>query len=440
MNLINRIQEYIAREELLPHKARVIVGLSGGADSVALLAVLVRLGYDCVACHCNFMLRGEESIRDRNHAESIAQELNVPYVETIFDTNDYAREHGLSIEMAARELRYEWFERMRVEHDAHAIAVAHHRDDNVETLLLNLVRGTGLAGVTGMKPRNGYIVRPLLCVARHELEQYLADVSLHYVTDSTNLESIYTRNKIRLDIMPLLREINPAVDACMERSIEYLRESEMFYRAAIRQWQQQVCVQRDNEMYVDMRLLHTSPAPRTLMYEIMSPLGFSAEQVTDVMKPGLSGRQFLSDTHRAITHREHLIIHPLCVEQQNDILAVWERNDVASHCGITLEWCGIDNFEIIKENHVACIDADKIAYPLMLRRWRKGDTFIPFGMKGRKKVSDYFSDRKYSLVDKEKALLLCDSEKILWIVGERSSNEVRITHSTTSVLIVRTQK
>ncbi len=436
--MIHRIADYIAGKQLLPEGARVMVGLSGGADSVALLSILVRLGYDCVACHCNFMLRGDESIRDRNHAHDVATRLGVTFVETSFNTVDYAQQKGISIEMAARELRYDWFERMRMEYSAHAVAVAHHRDDNVETLLLNLVRGTGIAGVTGMSPRNGCIVRPLLCVSRDELLQYLLDEGLEYVTDSTNLEVLYTRNKIRLEVLPLLREINPSVDACLERTIDNLRDSEQFYREAIDEWCERVCVWRDDELYIDMQLLHTSPAPRTLLHEIVSPMGFVAEQVADMVRVGeQSGRQFLSATHRAITHREHMIVHPLREPGADDRLATWNEDDVTEQCGIALEWYDRDGFEIVHDRHVACMDADKVRFPLTLRRWRKGDSFVPFGMKGRKKVSDYFSDRKYSLVDKEKALILCDAEKILWIVDERTDNATRITDATTRVLVVR---
>ena len=211
MKLASRIEAYIAREKLLVPGSRVVVGLSGGADSVALLAILARLGYDCVACHCNFMLRGEESVRDRNHAQRIARELHATFVETTFDTTAYAQAQGISIEMAARELRYAWFEQMRIEHQAQAIAVAHHRDDNTETVLLNLTRGTGLAGLTGMSPRNGHIVRPLLCASRDEIVEYLAHEQLDYVTDSTNLSNDYTRNKIRNEIIPLMSGINPSV-------------------------------------------------------------------------------------------------------------------------------------------------------------------------------------------------------------------------------------
>lgn len=434
---LSRIAGFIAQEELLSPRARVVVGLSGGADSVALLAILTALGYDCVACHCNFMLRGDESLRDRDHAELIARRLQVLFVETTFDTTGYAKSKGISIEMAARELRYAWFEQMRLEHQAEAIAVAHHRDDNAETVLLNLIRGTGLAGVTGMSPRNGKIIRPLLTATRDELIAYLDHIGLGYVTDSTNLESIYTRNKIRLEVMPLLREINSAADSCIERSITHLRSCEKFYRAAIDEWTKRACTTQGNNLHIDLNELHNSPDAETLMFEIASPLGFNAVQIADMAATNQhSGRQFLSATHRAVSHRNTIIITPLSA-QTDEPLATWHADDTTTQYGITPTYCDAENFSIIRDKNVACFDLDRVKFPLILRRWRQGDWFTPFGMKGRKKVSDYFNDRKFSLIDKENALLLCDSEKILWIVGERAGNEARITDRTTRVLVVK---
>lgn len=435
---INRISDFIQQESLLLPESRVIVGLSGGADSVALLSVLVTMGYECIACHCNFMLRGDESMRDRDHAERIALQLQVPFVETTFDTVGHAQAKGFSIEMAARELRYEWFEQMRIAHRADAIAVAHHRDDNTETLLLNLIRGTGIAGVTGMSPRNGMIIRPLLCVSRDELIEYLSDTKLSYVTDSTNLQSIYTRNKIRLEVMPLLRDINPAADSCIERSIAHLRSCEKYYRAAIDEWRKRVCIERNNTLYIDLTTLHTSPDASTLLFEIAAPLGFNASQIADMA--GLtqsSGRQFLSATHRAVSHRDNLIIEPISTTTTDGVVATWSAGDTSTQHRITPRYCDAEGFSIIRDKNTACFDLDQVKFPLTLRHWQQGDTFIPFGMRGRKKVSDYFNDHKYSLIDKENALLLCDSEKILWIVGERTGNEARITDSTRRVLVLK---
>lgn len=435
--MLTRVEQYIASESLLSPRARVLVGLSGGADSVALLVVLRQLHYDCVAAHCNFRLRGEESERDRDYAHSLANSLGVPFVETAFDTVGYAEANGISIEMAARELRYSWFESVRMEQHCEAIAVAHHRDDNAETVLLNLTRGTGILGLTGMQPRNGHIIRPLLCVSRQEIVDYLSSQQIDYVTDSTNLESLYTRNKLRLDVIPLLRTINPSFDASMERTIAHLRDSEKFYRTAINEWRERVCTEREGTLHIDLDILHTSPAPATLLFEIVSPMGFNASQIDAMSAANLSsGRQFLTATHRAVSHRTNLIITPLDEADGSDILATWSEADITTQCGLKFAYHASDEFAMVRDAAVACIDADKLRYPLILRRWRKGDTFIPFGMRGRKKVSDYFSDKKYSLLDKEQAMILCDSEKIVWVVGERLSEEVRIDAHTRRILVV----
>lgn len=441
MKLASRIEAYITREKLLVPGSRVVVGLSGGADSVALLSILARLGYDCVACHCNFMLRGEESVRDRNHAQRIAHQLHTTFVETTFDTTAYAQAKGISIEMAARELRYAWFEQMRIEHHAQAIAVAHHRDDNTETVMLNLTRGTGLAGLTGMIPRNGYIVRPLLCASREEIVAYLTHEQLDYVTDSTNLEAIYTRNKLRLEVIPMLREINPSFDSSMERTIGYLQGSEKFYRACIEEWKGRTCRQEGDNLHIDLSQLHNSPAPATLLFEIVSPLGFNATQIETMATTGLpSGRQFLSPTYRAVSHREELIITPTIQSAEGDILATWFEGETHTQHNITPSYHPAKEYVITRDSNIACFDLDKVKFPLTLRHWQQGDTFVPFGMRGKKKVSDYFNDHKYSLVQKEQALLLCDSEKILWIVGERACNQARIDNHTTHVVEMRLQE
>ena len=434
--MISHIEEYIARHQLLSKGARVVVGLSGGADSVALLVVLSRMGYECIACHCNFMLRGQESVRDHQFARHIASQYTSCFEEITFDTTGYAHEKGISIEMAARELRYEWFEKIRLQYNAEAIAVAHHRDDNAETLLLNLVRGTGIAGVTGMSPRNGYIVRPLLSTSRHEIIDFLKNEEIAYVTDSTNLESIYARNKIRLEVMPLLREINPSADMCLERSIAHLRESEKFYREAIAQWRNRVCTTRDKQLLIDLNLLHTAPSPSTLLFEILAPLGFNTSQIDSMTVQNIaSGRQFLSSTNRAVSNRGHLIVTPLHT-QTSTTEAIWHKGETHKGGNLVLSYHEATHYNIIKDARVACFDAQCIKFPLVLRHWQQGDTFVPFGMRGRKKVSDYFSDHKFSVIDKEQALLLCDSEKVLWIVGHRASNEARITPRTTQVLQV----
>ena len=227
------VRAYIDKYQLLTAGKPVLVGVSGGADSIALLTVLVELGYSCIVGHCNFHLRGEESMRDEHFTETYARKLGLPFVKVDFNTRDYAAEHHLSVEMAARELRYAWFEEMRCVHDAQAIAVAHHRDDNVETVLMNLIRGSGIRGMSGIRPKNGFVIRPLLPVTRQEILQWLAERQLEYVTDSTNLSAAYTRNFIRLRVLPLLETINPSVRTAINRTAEHLAETESLFAYVI---------------------------------------------------------------------------------------------------------------------------------------------------------------------------------------------------------------
>ncbi len=441
--LLQRIERYISKHCRLTTDQPIIVGLSGGADSVALLSILVKLGYRAIACHCNFMLRGEESFRDRNHAVRIAEQLGVPFYERTFDTEHHARNVRISIEMAARQLRYMWFELMRQQFGAQAVAVAHHKDDNAETLLLNLIRGTGIAGLTGMKPRNGSIIRPLLCTSREELIAYLSHEQLDYVIDSTNLEALYTRNKIRLEILPLMRNINSAVDSNIERTIGNLRACETVYRHAIMEQQKRICHEKENVLYIDCELLQNLPSPEAFLFETLSPWGFNATTLDELLacsRAPQSGKQFFSASSRAVVDRRYIIVSPLMGSNSTDIVAQWDADDTTTQREISLSYHPAEGFVIPRTRDCACFDADRIVYPLTLRHWRAGDSFIPFGMKGRKKISDYFSDHKFSLIEKENTLLLCDSEKILWIVGERASNEARITENSRRILSVGIEK
>lgn len=416
----------------------VLVGLSGGADSVALLGLLVRLGYPCIAAHCNFHLRGEESLRDERFAEDFAVHvLGVPFYKTDFDTTGYAAERHLSIEMAARELRYEWFERMRLELGAQAIAVAHHRDDSVETLLMNLVRGSGIRGLTGIRPKNGFVVRPLLAVSRQELLQWLAEQSYTYVTDSTNLSDVYTRNFIRLKVLPLLEEINPSVKSSIARTAEHLSAAEAIYLETIRKARQEI-VTSDHRLSIPALMRY--PAPETILYELLKPYGFT-RLVADEVFLSLSkesGKLFYAPDYRLVKDREYLLVVPRDQEGKPTTYTL-EAEEGVWHEPIELSCRKIvlsSGFRLEKDKRTAYLDYDKLRFPLVLRTWQEGDWFVPFGMKGRKKLSDYFSDHKFSRIQKEQTWLLCSGNDIVWIVGERSDNRFRIDERTKSVLIV----
>lgn len=420
-----RVIRYIEKEQLFSQNSKILVALSGGADSVALLRILHSLGYECEAAHCNFHLRGKESDRDEMFVRQLCQQYNIPLHITDFDTTRYAEEKHISIEMAARELRYEWFEKKRIECHANRIAVAHHQDDSIETMLLNLIRGTGITGLLGIRPINGYIVRPLLCVSRKEIVCYLQSIGQKYVTDSTNLEDEYTRNKIRLHLLPLMQEINPAIKNSLITTGNHLNDVATIYNKSISEAKARVITSEG----ILISAILQEPSPETVLFEILHPLGFNPAQIKDIYHSldGQSGKQFSSKEWKVIKDRDFLLLEKIRTE----------REDTPSFQLIREESEYTTDFQIPHEKEVACFDADKLSGTITLRRCQTGDTFIPFGMKGKKKVSDYLTDRKFSISQKERQWVLCCNEQIAWLIGERTDNRFRIDENTRRVVIYR---
>jgi tRNA(Ile)-lysidine synthase len=427
--MIRKVRQYIEKQQLMDAGARVIVGLSGGADSVVLLSVLQRLGYDCIAAHCNFHLRGAEALRDEEQALAFARSLQSPCFKQDFDTLSIARRRGISIEMAARDLRYEWFEQLRAEHRAEVIAVAHHRDDSIETLLLNLIRGTGIKGLAGIRPKNGSVVRPLLGVSKEDILHYATEKRLTFVTDSSNLQDEYTRNKIRLSVIPLLQSIQPAVHTALIHTIENVSEAVKIYECHIREAIEKVF---DSEKgRIDIPLLRTLPSPSTALFELLKAYGFSRDTVQDVVlaMDKQSGKEFYSPEYILVKDRNCFLLLSRQAAGRPDREAIHEQDAV---------WLSVDNnFTIVKDPHIAYFDADKLQFPLQIRSWKPGDKFMPFGMNQFQKLSDYFSTHKFSKPDKENVRLLCSGTDIIWIVGHRTDNRYRITEKTQKAVILK---
>lgn len=434
--MLDKIRADIEEHKLLSSDKPVLVGLSGGADSVALLAVLVRLGYVCVALHCNFHLRGEESDRDEAFSRSFSSRLNVPFYKQDFDTRAYASQKHISIEMAARDLRYEWFEEMRKRLGAQAIAVAHHQDDNIETLLINLLRGSGIRGLVGIRPKNGFVVRPLLGVSRRDILNWLAESHYAYIVDSSNLSDEYTRNFIRLRILPLLEELNPSVRKTLARTASHLSAAEEIYLSVIEKARKDLW--KDGKISVQTLLSY--PSPQTILYELLQPYGFSRQVVVSIFDSlrGGSGKNFYSPGYRLIKDRDCLLLYQL--RKTEERIYSFKKSEVQIDSPISLSLSVIPQnqaFRLVPSKNIAYFDYDLLADDLLLRHWMKSDWFIPFGMKGRKKLSDYFSDHKYSLKQKEDAWLLCSGNDVIWLIGERSDNRYRITSSTKRILVVK---
>ncbi|KAA6330176.1 tRNA(Ile)-lysidine synthase [termite gut metagenome] len=421
---IHQIAHYIKQEKLLLPAGKVLVALSGGADSVALLRVLLSLGYDCEAAHCNFRLRGKESDRDEAFVRELCRGLHIPLHVTSFETSQYAKEKHISIEMAARELRYDWFAEIKKTSGASAIAVAHHKDDNAETLLLNLIRGTGINGLCGIRPKHGDIVRPLLCVSREEILNYLRYIKQEYVTDSTNMQDEYTRNKIRRHILPLMRDINPSITDSLVATGKYLSEAARIYHQSMEEGKARVSVAEG----ISIEALLREPSPRALLFEILHPLGFNPAQTEDVFRSlaGQSGKQFASEEWRVIKDRELLYM-----EKQGS-----GNDDVPPFRLVIKEQALSPEFVIPRDKRSACFDADRFTQPFTVRKVRQGDVFVPFGMEGKKLVSDYLTDRKFSLPRKEQQWALCSDEEIVWLIGERADNRFRVDDTTRKVVVV----
>lgn len=430
---ILEVEQYIVENELLAGGEKVIVGVSGGADSVALLDILHSFKLECVVAHCNFHLRGEESNRDAFFVEELCKKYGLKYERIDFDTEAHAEINSISIEMAARELRYNWFEQIRTIHMAQKIAVAHHRDDSVETILLNLIRGTGIRGLTGIRPKNGYIIRPLLCLSRNDILEYLKERKLSYVDDSTNSEDLYSRNKIRLNIIPMLETINPSAKEAIIRTSNNLSQVSNIYHLYVNQIKGEIF--KDDK--INIALLVQYAEPQAILFEILSPYGFNPAVIQQVFESllGQSGKTFHSETYELLKDRGFFILKKKEALSLDSFTIHKDDNIIIHPVPLKIERTLINgDFAIEKDSKTLYVDASKVNYPLTLRHWRQGDRFIPFGMKGKKKVSDYFSDNKFSLFDKEEAWLLCSGEDIMWIVGHRSDDRFKIDNDTTEVI------
>lgn len=425
--LVKKVKEFIEKEDLFSKQDKILVALSGGADSVALTRILITLGYHCEAAHCNFELRGEESDRDEDFVRNFCRSLNIKCHSIHFETRRYAAQQSISIEMAARELRYNWFSKICEESDCQVVAVAHHKDDSVETMLLNLIRGTGINGLLGIRPKNGNVVRPLLCASRQEVVEYLHRMNQTYVTDSTNLEDEYTRNKIRLNLLPLMEEINPSVKDGLVKTASYLNDISKVYQQAIKESIDRIFITPEKEISIEK--LMNEPAPQALLFEVLSPLGFNSTQVEEVYGSlnGQPGKRFISSQWQVVKDRELLLIEK--VKTANDKPQI-----------IFEEVLFTKEFVIPKDKNTACFDANKFKGVISIRKWEKGDYFIPFGMKGKKLVSDFMTDSKFSLLKKEQQWVLSCNDQIAWLIGERTDNRFRIDDSTQKVIIAKLGK
>jgi tRNA(Ile)-lysidine synthase len=439
-----KLEAFVSENNLFCKNDRILIALSGGVDSVVLAHLMLKANYDIALAHCNFHLREEESNRDEAFVRSWAEKNGVRLFVKEFDTFSYMKENKLSLEMAARDLRYQWFDSLLKEYGFSYLATAHHLDDSIETFFINLLRGTGIAGLHGIQAKNDKIIRPLLFATREEILSYAKKNSISFVEDSTNSETKFTRNKIRHNLFPVLRELNPNFEFALKKDIEHLRDTEFVFRREIEKVKQEIIEKEKDVFKIKIERLQELTPLNIYLYEILSEYGFNETHINDILLclSENSGKQFFSKTHRLLKDRQYIFIDKIKDESKNDFFLInQEQGSLIYPLRMQMEVMRDLKFvNISKSKNIAMLDFDLLKFPLVLRKWRQGDCFVPFGMKKEKKLSDYFTANKYSLIDKENQWILCSEEKIIWIVGERIDDRFRISNTTKNILKIEVEK
>jgi tRNA(Ile)-lysidine synthase len=441
--MLNDCKKFIAENNILNPDERILLAVSGGIDSMVMAHIFIQLGYETGIVHCNFSLRGKESEKDEDLVRKFAEKHKIPFFSTRFETKTFAKENGISIQMAARELRYSWFEKIRKDNSYDLVAVAHNLNDNIETLIINLTRGTGLAGLSGMRIVSNRIIRPLLFASRQQITDYCILNKIRYREDKSNADTKYIRNKIRHQIIPVLKEINPSIEITLNETAERFIGINEIVSEYIRKLREKICEQSEDIITFNLSHLRVHMHNKAILFELFKPYGIINVQLEDLLKVinGKTGGQIFTGSHRIIKNRKEIIVSS---EEIRDTTSFIIRNikgfkkvpgiESALYSEIT------KTFEIPTNPSTACIDAEKLIYPLIVRKWKPGDHFYPLGMKQKKKLSDYFIDNKYSILEKENKLILESDGNIVWIIGDRIDNRFKITRTTKKTLTIKSTK
>jgi len=430
----NKVQYFINEKSLFLREDKLILGISGGADSVCLMHVFLELGYAFELAHCNFNLRGEESDADEDFVKFLAKKYQLKIHVKQFDTLVYAAENKISTQMAARDLRYAWFDKILINSGAKYLAIAHHANDDVETFFINLVRGSGLKGFLGIKEKNNSIVRPLLSVSRLEIEQYLKERDIVFREDSSNSSVKYLRNKIRHELMPLLAGMNPSIQQTVQDEMRILEGVAQVYAAKVEEVRKDLTQEKNGVVQFDISALLALNPFYNYLYELLSPYGFYNVEAISKALHGQSGKQFFSATHQLVVDRENIFISFL--NKENEVFEITEKTTMLVH-PLEIKFKVTADKTIIYDNAIAQLDVEKLKFPLTLRKWKKGDNFMPLGMKKFKKLSDFFIDNKFSIIDKQEQWLLCSDVDIVWLVGCRIDERYKLETNTKKVYIAQ---
>jgi len=462
MSLLKGFIKNIEQQNLFQKNDYLVLAVSGGADSVALCELCYHAGFHFAIAHCNFQLRGEESERDEKFVRHLAEKYGVKFFLKKFETEKYIEQNKVSTQVAARELRYEWFAELLKEESAisnqqsgedihhspltthHSyLLTAHHANDNIETLLMNFFKGTGIKGLQGILPKHGKIIRPLLFAKKEEILSFIKENNLSFVEDSSNESDKYTRNYFRHQLIPSIQKVFPLVEENLAKNIERFREIDILYRQSIDVHKKKLLEQKGNEIHIPvLKLLKATPL-RTITYEIIKDYGFTPHQTDEAL--GLlhaeSGKYISSGTYKIIRNRKWLIITPLNNLEANHILINESDTELNFELGkLKLKKHPDWNEKPAGSKDIATLDLKNISFPLLLRKWKQGDYFYPLGMKGKKKLSKFFIDQKLSLTDKEKIWVVESNKKIIWIIGQRIDDRFKISDNTKEILLVSLAK
>ncbi len=432
-------KNYIKEKRLFGKRNRILLAVSGGIDSVVLLNLMLRAGYKCSMVHCNFKLRGEESDEDERFVSKLSKEYKIKFFSTTFDTEKYALEESISIQMAARDLRYSWFEKIRLDNAYDFIAIAHNLNDIIETFMINMSRGTGLPGLTGIKSKKGSIVRPLLFATREDIMKYSMEESIAYREDSSNESNKYLRNRIRNMVIPVFAEINPAFHSTMMENIKRLDETSEIFFHKINEEREKLVIRKGEFVYIDIKGLQNLNPISTYLYEFIRPFAFTRKILKDIIGSldNISGKVFFSAKYKMIKDRDKLIIYPKKSAIKDQFFI--DESLLSFTDPLILDFRLVkknSRYKINMNKSNACIDYDLLEFPLVLRKWNHGDHFMPLGMKRKKKLSDFFIDNKIPIPEKENAWILCSGNNIVWLVGRRLDERYKIRDNTVTILEV----
>lgn len=440
--MLQKVSGFIQSHDLCQPESKILAAVSGGIDSVVLCEVLHQLKYDFAIAHCNFGLRAEDAEADQLFVKKLAKKYDVPFYTENFNTRNFAEQEHISIQMAARNLRYQWFEKVRQQEGYDFIATAHHSNDTTETVLLHLTRGTGIAGLHGIPAKNGSIIRPMLSVTKDDIFEYVTERKLIWREDVSNETTKYQRNKIRHEVIPTLKEINPNLEETVRQTAERVSHAEAIVAAYIENLREQSLKEAENAVYLSLVPLHNATGLPVVLHEMLRPFNFTYAVVLELVGAleGISGKQFNSPTHTLVKDRDQLVITPRDLSSFGSVtVKEGDTEAKADNFHFNIKYIKADKYKLNTKHHVAALDADQLKFPLKIRAWQEGDWFVPLGMNGKKKISDFLIDKKIPANLKSQTLVLVSDQSIAWVIGQRLDNRFKVTDKTQKVVEITMQ-